>query len=133
MQASDGKLYGMTNNGGSSNLGVIFSFDPSSSTFTKLKDYNGINGANPSFGSAFIEVKDGIVGNKPPIVSITSPANNTTYVGPATIPLIADAKDPDGTIKKVQFFNGATLLATQNFFPYTYTWHNVPAGEYDFT
>ena len=30
-------------------LGVIFSFDPSSSTYTKLKDYNGANGANPSY------------------------------------------------------------------------------------
>ena len=58
MQASDGKLYGMTTNGGSSTLGVIFSFDPSSSTYTKLKDYDGANGANPFIGSAFIEVPE---------------------------------------------------------------------------
>ena len=57
MQASDGKLYGMTSGGGSSGLGVIFSFDPSASTYTKLQDYTGANGANPH--SAFIEVKDG--------------------------------------------------------------------------
>jgi uncharacterized repeat protein (TIGR03803 family) len=58
MQASDGKLYGMTERRGSSNVGVIFSFDPATSTYTKLKDYNGANGANPGIGSAFIEVKD---------------------------------------------------------------------------
>ena len=58
MQASDGKLYGMTHDGGSSDLGVIFSFDPSTSTYTKLIDYNGANGANPYLGSAFIEVKE---------------------------------------------------------------------------
>ena len=40
MQASDGKLYGMTSQGGSSGYGVIFSFDPSSSTYTKLKDFD---------------------------------------------------------------------------------------------
>jgi uncharacterized repeat protein (TIGR03803 family) len=62
MQASDGKLYGMTSAGGSSNVGVIFSFDPSASTYTKLKDYNGANGANPSYGSAFIEVNECIAG-----------------------------------------------------------------------
>jgi uncharacterized repeat protein (TIGR03803 family) len=62
MQASDGKLYGMTHNGGidfsPTNLGngVIFSFDPSGSTYTKLVDFNGTNGANP-FGG-FIEVPD---------------------------------------------------------------------------
>src|SRR3984885_3724524 len=48
MQASDGKLYGMTNGGGSSSYGVIFSFDPSSSSYTKLKDFDGINGGHPS-------------------------------------------------------------------------------------
>src|SRR5688500_10691263 len=31
IQASNGKLYGMTANGGSGNAGVIFSLDPSSS------------------------------------------------------------------------------------------------------
>jgi uncharacterized repeat protein (TIGR03803 family) len=58
MQASDGRLYGMTHEGGSRNLGVIFSFDPSSSRYTKLKDYNGANGASPYYGSAFIQVKE---------------------------------------------------------------------------
>ena len=47
MQASDGKLYGMTPGGGSNNAGVIFSFDPSSSTYTKLKDFDGTNGSSP--------------------------------------------------------------------------------------
>ncbi len=40
MQASDGKLYGMTNTGGTDNRGVIFSFDLSTSGFTKLKDFD---------------------------------------------------------------------------------------------
>ena len=59
MQASDGKLYGMTYQGGSTGQGVIFSFDPSTSTYAKLIDYNGANGANPYIGSAFIEVPEG--------------------------------------------------------------------------
>ncbi len=58
MQASDGKLYGMAANGGSNLAGVIFSFDPSASVYTKLQDFNVTNGADPSFGSAFIEVKE---------------------------------------------------------------------------
>jgi uncharacterized repeat protein (TIGR03803 family) len=32
LRTLDGKLYGMTNNGGTNNRGVIFSFDPSNST-----------------------------------------------------------------------------------------------------
>ena len=57
MQASDGKLYGMTLDGGSSGYGVIFSFDPSSSTYTKLKDFDNTNGANP-YGS-LMQASDG--------------------------------------------------------------------------
>jgi uncharacterized repeat protein (TIGR03803 family) len=54
MQASDGKLYGMTWMGGNNNYGAIFSFDPSSSIYTKLKDFDKNNGAYPY--STFIEV-----------------------------------------------------------------------------
>jgi uncharacterized repeat protein (TIGR03803 family) len=56
IQASDGKLYGMTNLGGNGpdvynrGDGVVFSFDPSSSVYTKLKDFDGANGANPYGG-----------------------------------------------------------------------------------
>lgn len=56
MQASDGKLYGMTRGGGASNLGVIFSFDPSTLIFKKLQDFQGYNGAYPGLGCSFVEV-----------------------------------------------------------------------------
>ena len=57
MQASDGKLYGMTSGGGSSGYGVIFSFDPSSSTYTKLKDFDDRMVAYP-YGS-LMQASDG--------------------------------------------------------------------------
>ncbi|MEO8763674.1 MAG: choice-of-anchor tandem repeat GloVer-containing protein [Ginsengibacter sp.] len=57
LQASDEKLYGTTSEGGINGNGVIFSYDPTSSTYTKLIDYNDFNGANPA--GAFIEVPEG--------------------------------------------------------------------------
>jgi len=57
-QASDGKLYGMTSLGGSSSLGAIFSFDPVTSIYTKLIDYDGANGSQPGIGCSFVEVKE---------------------------------------------------------------------------
>ncbi|MBM3436016.1 MAG: hypothetical protein FJY07_07370, partial [Bacteroidetes bacterium] len=46
--ASNGMLYGMTRIGGSSNLGVIFEYDYSTSTFTKKFDFDGTtNGSYP--------------------------------------------------------------------------------------
>jgi uncharacterized repeat protein (TIGR03803 family) len=48
LQAGDGKLYGMTTIGGANNKGVLFQYDPATSTFTKKIDFDGTtNGANP--------------------------------------------------------------------------------------
>lgn len=71
--------------------------------------------------------------NKAPAVKITSPANNAVYNAPATINISAAATDSDGKISSVKFYNGTTLLKTENYAPYTYTWSNVPAGTYSLT
>ncbi len=71
--------------------------------------------------------------NVPPTVSITSPANNTVFTAPASITIDASANDADGTITKVEFFQGSTLLNTDTTAPYSFTWTNVPAGTYSLT
>ena len=43
IQASDGKLYGMTLSGGTNDLGVLFQYDPVTSTYTKKLDLTGKN------------------------------------------------------------------------------------------
>ncbi|MEI7801210.1 MAG: Ig-like domain-containing protein, partial [Bacteroidota bacterium] len=69
--------------------------------------------------------------NVPPVVIITSPANNTNYATPpATITIDATASDADGTITKVEFYNGSTLLGEDLTSPYSYTWTGVTAGNY---
>src|SRR5215217_3200045 len=40
IKASNGKLYGITTRGGALNLGVLFSFDPLTSTYTVLKNFD---------------------------------------------------------------------------------------------
>lgn len=47
LQASNGKVYGMTQSGGTNDLGVIFSVDPIQHTFTKLYDFELTNGNSP--------------------------------------------------------------------------------------
>ena len=68
--------------------------------------------------------------NQPPVVSLTSPVNNSTYTAPATIQLTASATDSDGSIANVRFYRGSTLLATDTASPYEYTWINVSSGTY---
>jgi uncharacterized repeat protein (TIGR03803 family) len=47
VQADDGKLYGMTNDGGSGGYGVIFSYDLSTDIYAKLNDFDNSKGAYP--------------------------------------------------------------------------------------
>ena len=72
-------------------------------------------------------------GNQSPVVSITSPAANATFNAPASVTINASASDADGTVSKVEFYNGATKLGEDATSPYTYSWSNVAAGSYSLT
>lgn len=72
-------------------------------------------------------------GNAPPTVSLTSPANNAIYTAPATVSIAANAADADGTIQRVEFYQGATLLGTDTTAPYSFSWTSVAAGTYSIT
>src|SRR5437016_1604512 len=50
IRAGNGTLYGMTLNGGANNLGIIFSYDVFTNTFSKIIDFTGANGKLP-FGN----------------------------------------------------------------------------------
>lgn len=71
--------------------------------------------------------------NNPPSVTLTSPASGTSFFAPATITLSANAADGDGSIAKVEFFQGATLIGTATNAPYTFNWTSVSAGTYSLT
>jgi chitinase len=75
----------------------------------------------------------GLGGNVPPSVNITSPANNATFVTGATVTINANASDSDGTVSKVDFYQGTTLLGTDTSSPYSFAWASVPAGNYTLT
>jgi regulation of enolase protein 1 (concanavalin A-like superfamily) len=80
--------------------------------------------------SAAVSVQVTTAANQPPTVSLTAPANGASYAAPASISLAASASDADGTISKVEFYNGTTLLNTDTAAPYSYSWTNVAAGAY---
>ena len=71
--------------------------------------------------------------NVAPTVTLTSPASGATFTAPASVSLAATASDSDGTVARVEFYNGSTLLATAATSPYQATWTGVPAGSYSVT
>ncbi len=68
-----------------------------------------------------------------PTVSITAPANNAGFTAPATITVTATASDADGTVTKVDFFDGATLVGTTTVAPFGVNLVNVAAGTHTLT
>jgi|GEM_PF-5545367 len=48
--------------------------------------------------------------NRAPSVSITAPSDNQNFTAGASISIAANAADPDGTVSKVEFFQGGTKL-----------------------
>jgi hypothetical protein len=73
------------------------------------------------------------INNQPPVVSISSPTKSTSFITPATITIDANAFDPDGSVTKVEFYNGSSRLGEITSAPYSYTWKEVPAGTYSIT
>jgi hypothetical protein len=65
--------------------------------------------------------------NQPPTVSITSPANNSSFTEGASITITASASDPDGSVSQVQFFANGASIGIDNTAPYSVNW-TVPLG-----
>jgi hypothetical protein len=63
-------------------------------------------------------------------VTLTSPLAGATFTAPATIALAANASDPENRLTKVDFYSGATLIASDTTAPFSFSWNSVPAGTY---
>jgi hypothetical protein len=72
-------------------------------------------------------------GNSLPTVAVTQPADGASFTAPATVSLSATASDSDGTVTKVEFFNGVTKLGEDTAAPYGFTWSGVGPGSYTLT
>jgi hypothetical protein len=80
--------------------------------------------------------------NQPPLVRLVKPEDGDVFIAPTDIRLAALARDLDGFVTSVEFFEGTNSLGiilntpTANAVfhpPYTLTWSNVPPGHYVLT
>jgi hypothetical protein len=74
-----------------------------------------------------------VQGDSPPVVALTQPTDGATFTAPATVNLAATASDADGSVTKVEFFNGAAKLGEDTTAPYSFAWSSVAAGTYTLT
>lgn len=89
--------------------------------------------ATDNFGTVTPSTPVTLIVNAPPTVRLTSPANNAKFTAPATVALVANASDSDGTIAKVEFFSGSARLGETATPPYQFTWSGLAAGSYSLT
>jgi uncharacterized repeat protein (TIGR03803 family) len=79
MKAVNGKLYGMTYDGGLNSFGVLFEFDPATETFMKKLDFDGINGKYPYY-THLIEICSMPEINLQPFNASTCTNSDTSFV-----------------------------------------------------
>lgn len=96
------------------------------SVTAKATDNSGNTSTSPAIN---IVVKE----NKLPSISISSPKDGATYIAPASVSIAVKANDSDGTISKVEFFNGNSKIGENSIAPFGFTWSNVAPGQYSIT
>ncbi|WP_103070073.1 Ig-like domain-containing protein [Aquimarina sediminis] len=106
--------------------GSVTSFGPKLKRWSNVKSPL-VNKINEVFATG------GPGGNVAPVVNITSPANNANFAVGATIAITANASDSDGTVTKVEFYNGPVKLGEDTTSPYEFSWQNVAEGSYTLT
>ena len=92
------------------------------------RDNDGATGS-----SAAVAVTVNSATNQAPAVSLTSPAPGASFTAPANVTLTASASDTDGTVSRVEFYRGSTLIGSDTTSPYSATWNGAAAGSYTLT
>ncbi|MCG8571681.1 MAG: glycosyl hydrolase family 18 protein, partial [Spirochaetes bacterium] len=121
---------------GSSSIGVSSTF-PYSIVWTNatagtyaLKAVATDDGGAMTTSATVTIIVQGTGDNLPPTVSITDPADGSSFDKNSNILIQATAEDSDGTVVNVDFYQGSTLLGSDDTAPYSMTWNNVAVGSY---
>lgn len=71
--------------------------------------------------------------NTPPVVSLISPANNSSFAPGASITITANAIDQGGSISKVEFYRNGTKLGQDASAPFSFTTSAPSSGNHTLT
>ena len=109
---------------------VDIAVSPLSTYCYQVNAYNDTNTSANSNELCVTTPQDPSIPNVAPNVSITSPASGASFTAGTNVIINASATDSDGTVSKVEFFNGATKLGEDLMAPYSLTMTAATAGSY---
>ena len=74
-----------------------------------------------------------IVHNLTPEVGLTAPVNGSLLLAPGSVALAATASDADGSVARVEFFDGGVKIGEDLEAPYTAQWLSPAVGPHELT
>ena len=131
------KIIAMTENGPVPDIQKCLAMDAPWAYFMTWNDFINTGNTNQHMIDVFADAKvlslenPGVAcatSNPTPTVTITAPANNTISCSGTAITINANPTITTGSISKVDFYDGTTLLGTDNTSPYSYTWASPSTG-----
>lgn len=72
--------------------------------------------------SAVVTFTVNSAGNQAPTAQLTAPANGSFLINGVATMLTAAASDPDGSVSRVQFYDGSAMLGEDGTSPYSLPW-----------
>jgi len=87
--------------------------------------------SNTTFTATFTDI--GQATDDPPTVALTAPTNGSTGTTGTPINLTATAIDAEGSVAKVEFYDGDTKLGEDTTSPYAFSWTPTTAGAHSLT
>ena len=71
--------------------------------------------------------------NAAPAVALSAPAANASVAQGTAITVSANAADGDGSVARVEFYDGSTLIGSDTSAPYAISWTNAATGTHTLT
>ena len=120
--------YSQSLNVGNSTSATVTGLNEGSTYFIIVTAYTATLQSLPSNEISFT-----VPQNVPPTVTLTSPLSGASFNANSSISLTASASDPDGSVTKVEFYEGSNKIGQATAAPYAATWSNAPSGSLSLT
>jgi hypothetical protein len=92
---------------------------------------DNLNSKTTSSNVSVVVEKAATVINQLPVVSISSPENESSFEAPSTITLTSVASDSDGAVSKVEYYCGGKKIGESFSTPWEVSFECKKAGKYD--
>jgi len=116
-------------NAGNTTSATVASLTPGATYYFVVTAYDTIGLQSAPSNEVSLTVPNNI----PPTVSLTSPQSGNTFPAASPINLTATASDSDGTVVKVEFYQGTNKVGESSSSPYSAVWNNPPSGSFTMT